>query len=191
MAIRSAEPIATLDPEEARWVKAMQAGDRAAFARLIRQYQSVILAYGLSMLGDEALARDLCQEVLVTFWRDRGAYRHQGKLRAYLLTIARHRGLAQLKRQRSSERLQRATAELPMVPVRTPLEEVQTMQQRLRLRSAIQDLPPDRAEVIQLRFVLGLPVAEIAEIVGVPVGTVKSRIGRGLAGLRQELSHED
>ncbi len=191
MATRSAEPIATLDPQEARWVKAMQAGDRAAFAGLVRRHQPVILAYGLSMLGDEALARDLCQEVLVTLWRDRASYRHRGKLRAYLLTIARHRGLAQLKRQRSSDRLRRASAELPTVPVPTPLQEVQTMQQRLRLRSAIQDLPSDRAEVIQLRFVLGLPVAEIAEIVGVPVGTVKSRIGRGLAGLRQELSHED
>lgn len=191
MAIRSAEPIATLDPEEARWVKAMQAGDRSAFARLIQRHQSVVLAYGHSMLGDEGLARDLCQEVLVTFWRDRGAYQHRGKLRAYLLGIARHRALAQLKRQRSRVRLRRASAELPRVPVPTPLEEVQTMQQRLRLQSAIQNLPTDRAEVIQLRFVLGLPVAEIAEIVGVPVGTVKSRIGRGLAGLRQELSYED
>ena len=72
----------------------------------------------------------------------------------------------------------------------TPLESAERRQTRARLEAALARLPDERAEAVQLRFVLGLSVAEIAEITQVAEGTVKSRIGRGLQGLREELSHE-
>ena len=179
-----------LDPEEASLVVRAQAGDRGAFEALVARHQAAVLAYGLRALGDEARARDLAQEVFLTLWRERRRYAHRGRLLAYLLTIARHRTLAQHKRARAQRRLQEATAAVrPPTPV-GPLESAERRQARARLEAALARLPEERAEAVQLRFVLGLSVAEIASITGVPEGTVKSRIGRGLQGLREELPHE-
>lgn len=190
LALHSDTQVVAPDFEEAACVRRFKDGDRAAFESLLQRYQGIVLAYGLRTLKDEGLARDLAQEVFLTLWRGRDAYEHQGKLRAYLLTVARHRALAQLKRRRSVHRLKTAVQAVPSAPGPTPLQDAQRLQAKDRLQAALHVLPPDRAEVIRLRFILELPVAEIAEITGVPVGTVKSRIGRGLAGLRKELGHE-
>lgn len=182
--------LVVLDPDEAGLVQRAQAGDRAAFSALIGRHQAAVLAYGLRALRDEARARDLAQEVFLTFWRERRRYTHRGRLLPYLLTVARNRALAQHKRTQATLRLATAVAEAPPRAPSTPLERAERRQTRARLEAALARLPDERAEAMQLRFVLGLSVAEIAEITQVAEGTVKSRIGRGLQGLREELSHE-
>ncbi|MCA9556626.1 MAG: sigma-70 family RNA polymerase sigma factor [Myxococcales bacterium] len=182
--------LVVLDPDEAGLVQRAQAGDREAFSALIGRHQAAVLAYGLRALRDEARARDLAQEVFLTFWRERRRYVHRGRLLPYLLTVARNRALAQHKRTQASLRLATAVAEAPPRAPSTPLESAERRQTRARLEAALARLPDERAEAVQLRFVLGLSVAEIAEITQVAEGTVKSRIGRGLQGLREELSHE-
>lgn len=182
--------LVVLDPEEAGLVQQAQGGDRAAFSALVARHQAAVLAYGLRALRDEARARDLAQEVFLTFWRERARYQHRGRLLPYLLCIARNRALAQGKKTQAHLRLATRLAEAPPRSPSSPLERAERQQARARLEAALTQLPEERAEAVQLRFVLGLSVAEIAELMGVAEGTVKSRIGRGLQSLREELADE-
>lgn len=191
LALRSVGSAPLGQQEEAAWVGRLKSDDREAFECIIGRYQAVVLAYGLRVLGQEAQARDLAQDVFVTFWNARHQYEDRGQLRAYLLGIARNRALAQLKRRRAGFRLEAVAAQVPLTPAETPLQQVEKAQDKLRLGAALAELDEDRAETIRLRFVLGLSLAEIAQVTGVAVGTVKSRIARGLAGLREELAGDE
>lgn len=179
-----------IDLAEAGLVRRVRAGDRDAFGTLIRAHQSAVLRLGVAMLRDETQAADLAQEVFLTFWRERTRYRHEGRLRAYLLGIARHRALAQLKRRRSRGRLTEAVRTRPASPPPTPEADTARAQDRARLAAAIETLPEERREAVRLRFLQGLSIAEVAAVTEVPAGTVKSRIGRGLAALREVLGHD-
>lgn len=182
--------VSRADPDQ-DCVRRVQAGDREAFRTLICAHQPVVLAYGLRALGDEARAQDLAQEVFLTFWRERDRYEHRGRLRAYLLRIARHRALASHKKRQGHLRLLEAVGRSPTPARATPLEEVQRRALRARLEAALERLPDDRAQAVRLRCVLGLSVAETAQALDVPEGTVKSRVARGLAALKEALSDVD
>lgn len=178
------------DAAEADVVRSACAGEREAFRALIQTHQSAVLRLGAAMLKDEARAADLAQEVFLTFWRERSRYQHRGRLRAYLLGIARNRALAQLARQRSRTRLVEIARRRPTTPVPDPELQLARAQDGSRLAEALDQLPEARREAVSLRFLHGLSVREVAEVCGVPEGTVKSRIGRGLAALREALGRE-
>ena len=161
--------------------------DRERFAEVVREHQTAVLAYCARHLSDPALVRDVAQEVFVTLWRQRDRYQERGKLRAYLLTIARNRCLATGKRRSAHLRLVESIAAEPTPDAADPTEALQRQANRRRLEDALTRLRPDRAEVIRLRHVDELTPTEIAEVLGLPVGTVKSRLHRGLDDLREEM----
>lgn len=179
-----------VDLTEAGLVQRVRSGDAAAFRALVRLHQGAVLRLGLSMLKEESLAAELAQEVFLSFWKERARYRHDGRLKAYLLGIARNRALAELKRERSRARLADAARTRPVTPLPTPEIAAAEDQARESLRVALERLPADRREAVRLRFLHDLSVTEVAMLTQVPVGTAKSRIGRGLAALREVLSHE-
>ena len=78
-----------VDLTEAGLVQRVRSGDAAAFRALVRLHQGAVLRLGLSMLKEESLAAELAQEVFLSFWKERARYRHDGRLKAYLLGIAR------------------------------------------------------------------------------------------------------
>lgn len=181
---------AAADLDEARRVAALAAGDRAAFRHIIEEHQASVVGYCARFLGDRALAGDAAQEVFLTLWQERARYDERGRLRFYLLGIARLRCLAALKRRRSQGRLaadyadERGAAPPSMPPA------VETRSLAAEIRRGLARLDPAHADLIILRHLEDLDLDEIRAVTGLRVGTIKSRLSRGLAALRRELDRD-
>jgi RNA polymerase sigma-70 factor, ECF subfamily len=154
------------------------AGDAQQFAELVRAHQQAVSRFCIRYTGSVDAAADLTQEVFLTFWDGRRAYRDQGKLKAYLLTIARHRCLAYLKKHRKES--------IGVEDLRRDDDNPERAALAKELRQAIKTLEPPFAEVLILRYLEGFDLNEIAELTASPVGTVKSRLHRALGQLRRD-----
>ena len=153
--------------------------DVAAFDALLRRHQAVVYRFTLRLTADIGRAEDLTQETFLRLWRARGSYRPTAAFRTWLLTIARRLALDEAKRRRvPTERLTegKASDDVPQSVTARALDRA--------LEDAIVCLPPNLREVVLLRDIEGLGYGEIAQIVGCPVGTVKSRLNAARTHLR-------
>ena len=165
-------------------------GNREAFDGLVRRYQAQIVNLARAMTASDADVDDLAQEVFIRAWRAMAGFRSQSTFRTWLYGIAinvirTHRG------RRSRLRLLFWTAPKTADPGADPLERASAddgIEAPLAIRDAIDralaTLPPDMREAVVLRDVQGLDYREIADALGIPVGTVESRIFRARQRLR-------
>ncbi len=158
------------------------AGDLAAFDRLYERYERPLFGFALAQLGDRAEAEDVLHEAFLAVVRAHRAGEQLRSFKAWLFTVARN---LCLNRVRSRQRADRALAlgGVAEVAEQPPPDEIDTS----ALHTAVGRLPPTLAEVYQLRAT-GLSYDEVAKILGIPLGTVKSRIHEMVARLREELS---
>lgn len=168
-----------------------------AFGELARRWRPALVRFFAAMLSDSAGADDAAQETLLRLWLLRGRYRPTGRFDAYLFTLARHFGLneqTRARRARPAERHHGAAAEndalLLAAPatVSEPERIVLQQHEHRRVRTAISQLPAHYQIVFTLSHDDGLRYAEIATRLGIPVGTVKSRMAEAVRRLRQTLS---
>ena len=171
-------------------VDAAAAGDREAFDELVRRHQSAIVGLARSLTGGSVDAEDAAQEVFVRAWRSLGSFRGDSTFRTWLHRIALnvvssyHGRLSRVRRLFQFAAPERESAEDPMesAPDRASLED------RIVVRDAIDKalaaLPDELRVAVVLRDVQGLDYREIAQLLGVPMGTVESRIFRGRQRLR-------
>ena len=153
--------------------------DIAAFDTLLLRHQATVYRFSLRLTGDTTLAEDLTQETFLRVWRARRGYRPTAAFQTWLLTIARHLALDEAKRRRvPTERLieGRASDDVAQAVTARALEHA--------LEDAIACLPTDLREVVLLRDMSGLQYDEIAQVIGCPVGTVKSRLNAARTRLR-------
>jgi RNA polymerase sigma-70 factor (ECF subfamily) len=168
------------DPELIRQVAN---GDRQALARLYDRYSALLLAVGRRIMGDGREAEDLVHDVFIEVWRAAGDYDGaRGTVRAWILMRMRSRALD----RRKAPRLARAVALVDegQLEAHTPSEDPHFAPDRVRVRRALADLPPEQRAVLELGYFEGLSSTEIAARIATPVGTVKSRVAAGLAKLR-------
>lgn len=154
-------------------------GDRNAAEAFIRAAQQPVLDL-CRHLGDPDNAEDLAQEVFVRALRSLPRFRNDGSARAWLMTIARHT-CADAVRSKVRWRKHVSAAELPDLP---EFDRTGTIDNDLLL----QQLQVDRREVMVLTQLAGLSYAETAEILGCPIGTVRSRVARARADLLELLA---
>ena len=190
----TARTLASLSDEALLAIIATPDGDRA-LAELYDRYGRV--AYGLAyrVLRDSSLAEDAVQEAFLTVWRTAGTYvRERGKPSTWLLTLVHRRAVDLVRREQ--RRRQPAPVEETAEPTPAAEEEATLRDRRRAVQTALQQLPPDQREAIELAYYGGLTQAELAEQLSVPLGTVKSRMFAGLrklgdllreAGLEPEL----
>ncbi|MCX7624212.1 MAG: sigma-70 family RNA polymerase sigma factor [Thermomicrobium sp.] len=173
------------EDSDASLVAAAQAGDHAAFATLVRRYQGVVFAVALRLLGDRDAAEDIVQEAFVRAYF--GLDRFRGtNFRAWVLRIAHNAALDHLRAARRHPRVPLERAPEPARDVEaSPGVEHTGLQAALEAALAL--LPPDQRAVVLLVDVEGLPYDEVAEVLEIPVGTVKSRLARARVRLRQLL----
>ena len=153
--------------------------DVAAFDTLLQRHQGTVFRFTFRLTTDAALAEDLTQETFLRVWHARRGYRPSATFRTWLLTIARRLALDEAKRRRvPTERLAegRASDDVAQAVTTRALERA--------LEHAIACLPTNLREVVLLRDVEELCYEEIAQIVGCPVGTVKSRLNTARHRLR-------
>jgi RNA polymerase sigma-70 factor, ECF subfamily len=160
--------------------------DREAFARLFGHFAPRVKSYMLRLGASPALAEELAQETLLTVWRKAGAF-DPGKAAAstWIFRIARNLRIDGLRRERRPEPVADPSDDPDEAP--TPDAAMAATQSEGRVRHALLSLPAEQAEVVRLSFYSDKAHAEIAAELGLPLGTVKSRIRLALNRLRMSL----
>jgi len=183
--------------DERALVAAIQQGDQSAFAELVRRYEGKIYSLALRLTESPEEAEEVLQETFLAAYRAIGSFRAESGLHTWLYRIATNAALMRLRRQHHVASLDDLMAQdedevsLPLQLVDwqpQPEEAILTAETRTLLEEALQRLPEAMRVVVLLRDVQGLSAHEVAEVLGVSVAAVKSRLHRGRLALRQALS---
>lgn len=169
-----------------------RAGDDGAFATLVERYEGAVAATVVGMLGRGDEADDVGQETFIRFHRALGAFRGESSLKTYLVHIAMNLSLNALKRRRRSllrfvTGADEALAEIPESRA-GPAEHAEARETRVRVRRAVAELSDPHRAVVVLRMFHDYSTRETAQILGVPEGTVLSRLSRAMKELERILS---
>lgn len=163
-------------------VRAAAAGDLSAFEQLVRAYQVPVWRFLRHLLADPALAEDVTQETFLRAHQRLGTFAFRSKFSTWLFAIARHAGIDALRARRRRDRTEQALPPLP--PTADP-------SLRSEVAASVASLTPLLREAFLLVEVLGLSYREVARAIGVPVGTVKSRVFRARQQLVVWMSAEE
>lgn len=184
-----------MSDEERRAIAEAQRGDVHSFNSLVHLYEGRVYTLCYRMLGDSESAADAAQDSFLSAYRNIRSFRG-GSFRSWLLRIATNicYDALRARKRRPSVSLESATAEdedRPPLQIADGSEPLEDLALRRELSDAIQrslgDLPEDQRAVLILSDIEGMAYDEIAEITGANLGTVKSRLSRGRAKLRDLL----
>jgi RNA polymerase sigma-70 factor (ECF subfamily) len=183
--MRRVRPAADMQRELA--VRAIE-GDRAAFTKLVDASIDRLYAAATLILRDGDRAEDAVQEALISAWRDVRSLRDPDAWEAWL-----HRLMVWACYRVARKERRRKVVELQLLPDVRPgdtSDPSTLIVERDRLSRHLGDLPIDQRAVLVLHFYLDRPATEVADILGIPVGTAKSRLQRGLVALRSAMDSE-
>ena len=151
-------------------------GEAPAFAELFARYKNPIYGYVRRRVGDPGRAEEITQDVFLALVQHRNGYEVTASFKTYLYRIAMNRIVSEYRRKKEDQ----PPAADPAAPGGDPV----VVQQ---VREALADLEPEQREIVLLREYQGLSYQEIAEVLKVPVGTVRSRLFRAKMALRDRL----
>lgn len=179
--------------DEFALIQSARQGDLEAFNHLVLQYQDMVFAQAYRLVGDEDSAADIAQEAFISAYRNLSAYRG-GSFKAWLLRIVTNAAYDELRRRKRkpSTALEPLDSEDEEVESprwladtgESPEERVERAQLARAIQHCLDELPADFRVVVVLVDVQGLDYAEAAQVIRVPVGTVKSRLARARMRLR-------
>jgi len=172
------------------------AGETEAFGVLVRRWESPIYGLSFRMLGRDEDARDVCQETFISAYRNLKKFRGDSKFSSWLYRIALNACHSRLRRAETglTQPLENLTPEGVTVEYSDPAaedvsEKLQRDQRATLVRRALLTLPPEMRQVILMKEYEDLTFNEIAEILEMPVSTVKSRLYTGLQQMRARLAN--
>jgi RNA polymerase sigma factor (sigma-70 family) len=162
--------------------------DQSALAELYDRFGRVAYGVALRILRDEKLAEDAVQEGFLTAWRSAASFRpERGKASTWLLTLV-HRRAVDLVRREDRRRAEPLHETVEAAPTGSAEEDAWLRFERERVQAALRQLPDQQREALELAYYGGFSQSELAERLGQPVGTIKSRMFTGLARLRELLA---
>ena len=166
------------------------AGEEAALTEIYAQFASFVYGLALRVIGDARAAEDVAQDVFVGVWERPDAFDpDRGSLRTWLGTLAHRRAVDHVRREEARRRRAIKDASRPDT---TP--DVEEMAMALvtaeRVRSALVTLPDDQRRAIHLAYFGGKTYRQVAQVLGIPEGTAKSRLRLGLRRIADALEHE-
>jgi RNA polymerase sigma factor (sigma-70 family) len=176
----------TAIPDE-QVLEAVGKGDDDALGILYDRYGRVAYALAFRILRDPALAEDAVQEAFLAVWRSADAYkRERAKPSTWILTVVHRRAVDLVRRE---QRRRGEPLEAAPEPVSAPVDEdVALRDRRAAVQAALHRLPGEQRQALELAYYAGLTQSELAARLGVPIGTVKSRMFAGLGRLRELLT---
>ena len=193
---RSAESAA--DSEDFRLVESLRCGEERAYEELLQRFQQPVYALALRLLDDPSNASDVVQEVFLKVFRNVASFRGQSTLKTWIYRITVNEAH---NARRWFFRHRRREVELDTGPddtrnwkenipdgSRSPFDQAFGREQHVMVEAALEKINPIFREAVVLRDISDLSYEEIAEILGVSLGTVKSRILRGREALREQLA---
>jgi len=162
-------------------------GDIEAFRKLFQSYAPRVKAYMMRQGADANTAEELAQETLLTVWRKASLYSgDKGSATTWIYTIARNLRVDRLRKETAWQPLP-ASVEEQASSDPAPDEQLAEAERRERVQSALRELPGDQSEVVVLSYIEGLSHSEIADRLGLPLGTVKSRMRLAYQKIREAL----
>jgi RNA polymerase sigma-70 factor, ECF subfamily len=165
--------------------KVAERQDIEAFRKLFQVYGPRVKSYMMRQGADANTAEDLAQETLMTVWRKAALYSDEkGSATTWIFTIARNLRIDRLRREVAWQPLPENQDEEPSDDP-DPEELVNERERRERVRAALSQLPADQSEVVSLSYIEGLSHSEIADRLGLPLGTVKSRMRLAYQKIRE------
>jgi RNA polymerase sigma-70 factor (ECF subfamily) len=186
------------DGDDLRLVESLRFGEESAYEELISRFQQPVYALALRLLDGPSEASDVVQEVFLKVFRNIGSFRGQSTLKTWIYRITVNEAH---NARRWFFRHRRREVELDSTPddtrnwkenipdgSRSPFDQAFGCEQQLMVEAALEKINPIFREAVVLRDISDLSYEEIAEILGVSLGTVKSRILRGREALREELA---
>ncbi len=164
----------------------VEAGDAEAFAALYDRHSRAAFSLAYRMMGERQAAEDLTQEAFIKVWRGAASYRvGRGSVRTWILSIVHNRGIDQLRSRASRRRTQdKVEASAPTSEPSEAFAETWRNSQREQVREALNTLPQEQLEILELAYFSGYTHVEIAERLDLPLGTVKGRMRLGLRKIR-------
>ena len=187
-------PVTFPESSDAVLVTRVAGGDPAALAEIYRRHGGSAFRLASRLLNDQRLAEDICQDVFLSLWNSPDLYdAERGSLRSWILLKTHSRSVDSIRS--GASRFTRENRELNDASVRDyDLErEVWDLTVADRIQQALAELPPNEKDAVRLAYFGGLTYREVAERLGEPEGTVKSRIRNGLKNLGRLLGdlHHD
>jgi len=170
-------------------------GDRQAFEELYRRYSGAAFGLAHRVTGHELLAQEVVHDSYLALWRAPEAFDPaRGPFRTFFLSLVHHRAVDTVRRE---ERLRRRTERMNPGPVADEDvaegigEQSWLADRRVRVRSALENLPAEQRQVLDMAYFRGRTQAQIAAELGVPLGTVKTRTLTAMRKLQRMLAEED
>jgi RNA polymerase sigma-70 factor (ECF subfamily) len=163
-------------------------GDTGAFEVFYDRHSRAASWMAYRLMGERQAADDLLQDAFLKVWQAAGSYRMQrGSARTWVLSIVRNRGIDQLRSSASRRRVQDITQARAQTsqPGEEPFAEAWGTFQGEQVREALRALPQEQLKVIELAYFSGYTQKEIAELLDLPLGTVKGRVRMGLKKMRE------
>jgi RNA polymerase sigma-70 factor (ECF subfamily) len=183
--------------EEAALVFRVRDGDQRAIEDLHARYSGPLFSLAYQVTGSDRYSQDVVQEVFIALWRDASRFDpERGAVSSWLFALARHKAIDLVRKEAT---IRRRTADLDLSFEEAPDDvdrEAWMNIRRDRVREAMATLPELQKQAVELAFFSGLTHVEVAEHLGIPLGTAKTRIRTGLLRLRDLLGdslseHED
>lgn len=176
-------------------IRQVLAGETNAFSELVERYQTKVYSLALRMCGSEDDAFDLAQEAFLRAWQSLESYRADAAFPSWLYRLTSNVCIDYLRKKKRSKIIsltfeddegEQAQTELPD-PAPTPEQALLQKEERALLTEAMNALPVEARQILTLRAINGLSYEQIAEVMGLPEGTVKSRLSRARDQLRKKL----
>jgi RNA polymerase sigma factor (sigma-70 family) len=191
-ALTRPEARVTADLSEARdreLVQRIERGDEDAFRGLFGRYAPSAMALARRVARQPFLAEEIVQEAFLAVWRNPSGYDQQrGSVRAWLMGMVHHRAVDAIRREESQRRrVEESMVSDPVVspdPADDVADQIDLPEERKAVRAALDALPDEQRQVIELMYFGGLSQSKISEQLGLPLGTVKSRTLLGMRRLR-------
>ena len=165
-------------------------GDERSFEVLYDRHGKVAWSLAFRLLGDREAAEDLVQEAFLAVWKGAAGYSQaKGSVRTWVLSILHHRAVDRLRKGAASRRRQEALEQAAMIEPAAPdaAEVALARVEASEVQSALADVPGDQLEVLRLAYYGGYTHHEIAGMLSLPLGTVKSRMRLGLERVRRNI----
>ena len=176
--------------EDAALLARVGDGDEAAIEQLYQRYGGACFALARRILDDAQLAEDVVQQVFLALWKGNGYDPARGAVSTWMLSITHHKSVDTLRREGNRRKRLASDQALLEVAATAPGPDDQAWAQLRaeRTRQALRELPPEQREVLLLAYYGGYTQREIADLTGLPLGTVKSRTLGAMRRLREHLS---
>jgi RNA polymerase sigma-70 factor (ECF subfamily) len=177
-----------MDPSDARLVESLMARNEAALEEVVRRHGAAVFGMARRLLADASFAEEVAQDTFLALWRRPGSYDpDRGPLRAFLVGTARNKAIDLVRREESARRAGDALLAEAEATSAGPsgAEHMEGIEERQRMAQALAQLSRVQREALVLAYYGGRTYREVAEELGIPEGTAKTRLRDGLKRLRE------